>query len=284
MKNSKWSDNKIKTEVKKQYASLVKSEGKASCCGTASTCCSPTDIMKGNAVKIAGYSDEELSKLPDEAVENSFGCGNPLVFAEVKEGQTVLDIGSGAGIDCFIASEKVGKTGKVIGIDMTPEMIERASINAEDGGYSQVEFRLGEAEKMPVDDKSVDWVISNCVINLSPDKTKVFKEIFRVLKSGGQFSISDIVIGDSLPKEIANNMSAWTGCIAGTIKETDYLKGLLNSGLTDVKVESRIVYDKSMMRGFIDENTIPLKKEKIEQLLEQVEGKIWSAKIVGKKN
>ncbi|MCK5077865.1 MAG: methyltransferase domain-containing protein, partial [Calditrichia bacterium] len=168
--------------------------------------------------------------------------------------------------------------------DMTPEMIERASINAEDGGYSQVEFRLGEAEKMPVDDKSVDWVISNCVINLSPDKTKVFKEIFRVLKSGGQFSISDIVIGDSLPKEIANSMSAWTGCIAGTIKETDYLKGLLNSGLTDVKVESRIVYDKSMMRGFIDENTIPLKKEKIEQLLEQVEGKIWSAKIVGKKN
>jgi SAM-dependent methyltransferase len=281
MVTTKMSDNEIKNEVRKRYASLVTSESKSSCCGP--ECCSPSDTRKGNLVKAAGYSDEELESVPSVAVENSFGCGNPLAFAGVEEGQTVLDIGSGAGIDCFIAADKVGKTGKVIGIDMTPEMIDKARANAIDGGFSQVEFRLGEAEAMPVNDATVDWVISNCVINLSPVKPKVFSEIYRVLKPGGHFSISDIVLGDDLPKWLANNLHAWTGCVAGAIKERDYLQGLRNAGLTDIEVESRIVYDDSVIRGFLEEyklfQYLPFKN----RFLKSASNKIWSAKIRGRK-
>ncbi len=283
MSEIKWSNDKIKEEVRNQYATLVTSEGSGSCCGPVDSCCSPTETMKGNLVKSAGYSDTELHNLPAEAVENSFGCGNPLAFAGVKEGQTVLDIGSGAGIDCFLAADKVGKSGKVIGLDMTPEMIQKAKENARKGGYKQVEFRMGEAENMPVGDSTVDWVISNCVINLSPDKKKVFGEIARVLKPGGQFSISDIVLGDDLPESIANNIYAWTSCVAGAIKETYYLQGLQNAGLTNVKVESRIVYGVSMLKGFTEKYEAQLNGEDGQSILKQVTGKVWSAKIVGKK-
>lgn len=281
---TKMSDNEIKSEVRKRYASLVTSETKLSCCGGVdSSCGAPTDTRKGNLVKSAGYSAEELQNLPTVAVENSFGCGNPLAFAGVQEGQTVMDIGSGAGIDCFIAAEKVGKTGKVIGIDMTPEMIDKARANAAQGGYSQVEFRLGEAESMPVADGTVDWVISNCVINLSPNKPRVFSEIYRVLKSGGRFSISDIVLGDHLPKWLVNNLQAWTGCVAGAIKEKDYLQGLRDAGLTDVEVESRIVYADSVIRGFAENyklfQFLPFK----DKFLKSANNKIWSAKIRGRK-
>ena len=284
MSENKWSDDKIKEEVRNQYATLVTSEGSSSCCGPVDSFCSPTETMKGNLVKSAGYSDADLKNLPAEAVENSFGCGNPLAFAGVKEGQTVLDIGSGAGIDCFIAADKVGKSGKVIGLDMTPEMIRKATENALKGGYIQVEFRMGEAENMPVEDSSVDWVISNCVINLSPDKKKVFAETSRILKSGGQFSISDIVLGDDLPEFIANNIYAWTGCIAGAIKETDYLQGLRDAGLTDVEVESRIVFEESTLKGFMEKYEVQLNGEDGQSILKQVAGRIWSAKIVGKKS
>ncbi len=282
MTPANWSDTKIKDEVKKQYAHLVTSPGKSSCCGPVSTCCGPAE-MKGNLVKSAGYSNEELQKLPTESVENSFGCGNPLAFAGVKEGQTVLDIGSGAGIDCFIAAEKVGRSGKVIGIDMTPEMIAKARANAAAGGFIQVEFRLGEAEDMPVDDESVDWVISNCVINLSPNKPEVFSKISRILKPGGQFSISDIVLGDDLPDWIAKNIHAWTGCVAGAIRETEYLEGLRRAGLRDVEVESRIVYDKSMISGFLENYDLPLSDNMKAEVLGKVAGNIWSAKIRGRK-
>ncbi len=282
MVTTKMSDNEIKTEVRKRYASLVTSETKSSCCGP-ETCCAPTDTRKGNLVKSAGYSSEELQSLPTVAVENSFGCGNPLAFAGVEEGQTVLDIGSGAGIDCFIAAEKVGKTGKVIGIDMTPEMIEKARTNAAQGGYSRVEFRLGEAESMPVKNATIDWVISNCVINLSPNKPHVFNEIYRVLKPGGRFSISDIVLGDDLPKWLANNLHAWTGCVAGAIKEKDYLQGLRDAGLTDIEVESRIVYEDSVIRSFLEKyqlfQFLPFKNK----FLKSASNKIWSAKIRGRK-
>ncbi|MCB0312564.1 MAG: arsenite methyltransferase, partial [Calditrichaeota bacterium] len=234
-------------------------------------------------VKVAGYSDTELASLPAEAVENSFGCGNPLAFAGVQPGQTVVDIGSGAGIDCFLAAEKVGPAGKVIGIDMTPAMIAKARANAAQGGYAQVDFRQGEAEAMPVDDVSADWVISNCVINLAPDKSKVFREIARVLKPGGQFSISDIVLGDDLPDAIADNIMAWTGCVAGAIRESDYLQGLREAGIREVAVEDRLVYDEDFLRGFIADGNFPLGIEDLEPLLKQMEGKIWSARIVGTK-
>jgi SAM-dependent methyltransferase len=273
----------IKKEVKKRYAGLVLSEGPSSCCGSDSTCLEPTEKMKGNLVKSAGYSDDELRKLPQESVENSFGCGNPLAFSEVQPGQTVLDIGSGAGIDCFIAAERVGPQGKVIGLDMTPEMIAKAEGNARAGGFSQVEFPLGEAEAMPLDDETVDWVISNCVINLSPVKPKVFREISRVLKPGGRFSISDIVLGNDLPVWIADSIYAYTGCVAGAIKESDYLTGLRNAGLTDVEVESRIVYDESALTGFVKNIKLPFEQMRLDELLTELEGQIWSAKIKGYK-
>lgn len=283
MKKQNWSDEEIKKEIQQQYGALVDAPGKSSCCGPASSCCSPADSMKGKAVKVAGYSDTELASLPAEAVENSFGCGNPLAFAGVQPGQTVVDIGSGAGIDCFLAAEKVGPAGKVIGIDMTPAMIAKARANAALGGYAQVDFRQGEAEAMPVDDASADWVISNCVINLAPDKSKVFREIARVLKPGGQFSISDIVLGDDLPDAIADNIMAWTGCVAGAIRESDYLQGLREAGIREVAVEDRLVYDEDFLRGFIADGNFPLGIEDLEPLLKQMEGKIWSARIVGTK-
>ncbi|MFC2134754.1 arsenite methyltransferase [Bacteroidota bacterium] len=275
---------KIKNAVKSTYGKLVSSPAAASCCGPQTSCCSsPSETMKGNLVKLAGYKNEKLEQIPTEAVENSFGCGDPLAFAEVKEGETVVDIGSGAGIDCFIASEKVGPDGKVIGIDMTPEMIGKAGKNAESGGYKNVEFRLGDAENMPVEDSSADWVISNCVINLSPDKPIVFSEIARVLKPGGKISISDIVLGDDLPDIITENIPAWTGCIAGAVKESDYIEGLKNAGLSSVFIDSRIKYDSATIKHFINHNDLPISKEDFEILLNEVEGKFWSAKIKGEK-
>ena len=270
----------IKEVVRDRYADLVKSGGSSCCSG--SYCCSPVDSMKGTLVKEAGYSDEELSDLPKNAVENSYGCGNPLAFSEVEAGQTVLDIGSGAGIDCFLAAQKVGPEGRVIGIDMTQAMIDKATENAHAGGIRNVEFRLGDAEAMPVEDGSVDWVISNCVINLSPDKPMVFSEITRVLKSGGRFSISDIVLGDDLPGYITQNMHAWTGCIAGAINEKEYVIGLEAAGLKEVEVASRIVYDDTVIHGFI-KNYIPMGEDRMESIINDISGKLWSAKIVGKK-
>lgn len=283
MKKQNWSDEEIKEKVQQQYAALVEAPGKSSCCGPKASCCSPAETMKGKAVKGAGYSDAELENLPAGAVENSFGCGNPLAFAGVQPGQTVVDIGSGAGIDCFLAAEKVGASGQVIGVDMTPAMLAQARANAALGGYSQVEFRQGEAEALPVDDDSADWVISNCVINLAPDKSKVFREIARVLKPGGQFSISDIVLGDDLPAAIAENIMAWTGCIAGAIRESDYLQGLREAGIREVEVAERLVYDEDFLRGFVADGNFPLGIDDLEPLLQQMEGKIWSARIVGTK-
>lgn len=290
MSAKEFSNTEIKEAVKSRYAKAI--QGSSSCCGPSaspegspsSSCCGPTTIeQKGGMVKIAGYDKGELSRLPADAVQNSFGCGTPLAFAGVRPGQTVLDIGSGAGIDCFIAAEKVGPTGKVIGLDMTPEMIERARRNAKEAGVANVEFRFGEAEKMPVEDTSVDWVISNCVINLSPDKPAVFGEIGRILRPGGRISISDIVAQD-LPEAVRQSRDAWTGCLAGAISEEEYVRGLEKAGLREVKVTSRIVYDASQLKGLFGSSCCGAGPgQDTAALADAAAGKIWSARFEGVK-
>jgi ubiquinone/menaquinone biosynthesis C-methylase UbiE len=221
---------KVKKAVREGYAEIAKRE--SSCC--APSCCgdrnSATEISKN-----VGYTPEELKNIPAGA-DLGLGCGNPVALASLKPGETVLDLGSGAGVDCFLAANKVGPKGKVIGIDMTPEMIDKARENARKGDYANVEFRLGEIENLPVADSSVDVVISNCVINLAPDKSKVFKETFRVLKPGGRMMISDLVLNRELPDFIKNSIEAYVGCLSGAIMKDDYLAKIKAAGFQEAKI------------------------------------------------
>jgi SAM-dependent methyltransferase len=222
----------IKKIVKEGYTKIAVQGG--SCCGPASSCCGSVDLAQDISRKI-GYSDEELKVAP-EGANLGLGCGNPVALASLREGETVLDLGSGAGFDSFLAANKVGQKGKVIGVDMTPEMIDKAKENARKGSYGNVEFRLGEIEKLPVLDNSINAVISNCVINLSPDKAKVFREAFRVLKPGGRFMISDIVLLKELPASIKESIEAYIGCLSGAVMKDEYLEKIKAAGFQDVQV------------------------------------------------
>jgi arsenite methyltransferase len=288
MNAQQFSSEDIKKAVKQRYAGAIQQGGSCGAPGSgsgtaASSCCGAGAVEpQGGFAKVAGYGQAELAGLPADAVEHSFGCGNPLAFSAVQPGQVVLDIGSGAGIDCLIAAGKVGPAGKVIGLDMTPEMIERARRNVREAGVGHVEFRLGDAEKMPVEDASVDWVISNCVINLSPDKPAVFREIARVLRPGGRIAISDIVAAE-LPDAVRHSRDAWTGCLAGAISEEEYLAGLQAAGLQDVRVSSRTVYDAAQLAGLFGSACCGTGDAGPEALARarQAAGKIWSARFEG---
>jgi len=227
----------IKKIVRDGYANAVTQ--KTSCCST-NSCCGGIDQAK-DISKIVGYSDSEMNAVP-EGANLGFGCGNPVALASLKEGDVVLDLGSGAGFDAFLAAKRVGKTGRVIGVDMTPEMLAKAQENANKGKYTNVEFRLGEIEKLPVEDNSIDVIISNCVINLSPDKESVFKEANRVLKSGGRLMVSDLVLAKGLPKELKDSVEAYVGCLAGAIKKGEYLNLISLAGFQDIKVISESSY------------------------------------------
>ncbi len=234
----------IKDYVKKRYAGLVEkrtdSKKVVSCCSPVDTSTFEIDLgQKMQYAEAIGYTKAELKDLPGDVTDISFGCGNPTAIAELKPGETVLDLGSGGGIDVFLAAKKVGPTGKAIGLDMTPTMIERANANAQKVGLKNVEFKLGEMEAIPLVDKTVDVVISNCVINLSPDKGQVFRQIFRVLKPGGRLAVSDIVLNGELPAFIKQDFEAWAGCIAGALQEGDYLQKIKDAGFTDVEIESK---------------------------------------------
>jgi SAM-dependent methyltransferase len=283
MRKNEWTEDEIKNKVRARYAGIIKSLGENICCSGGLSCCEPRKSQKNNPVSRVDYSQEDMDSIPDGAACSSLGCGNPMAFSEIRAGQTVVDIGSGAGLDCFLAADRVGKTGSVIGVDMTSEMIERARANAVSGGYTQVEFRLGEAEALPVENGSVDWIVSNCVINLSPDKPLVFQEIARILKPGGRFSIFDIVLGDNLPQEITGNIHAWTGCVAGAIRESEYIEGLKGAGLKDVKVVSRIVYTESQLQSILSVIGLSDRVSSGENLIRTVQGKVWSAQIQGRK-
>ena len=225
-------DKKIKKVVKEGYARIAKQD--SSCCVPVNSCCGKTDLAQDISKKI-GYTEEELKAVP-EGANLGLGCGNPVALASLKEGDTVLDLGSGAGFDCFLAANKVGRKGRVIGVDMTPEMIEKARENVQKGGYKNVEFRLGEIENLPAADNSVDVVISNCVINLSPDKRGVFLEAFRVLKPGGRLMISDMVLLKELPDFIKNSVEAYIGCLSGAMMRDEYVGAIKAAGFQEVRI------------------------------------------------
>ena len=252
-------EDDIRKVVRNKYGQIAK-QG-TSCCGSVSSCCgseSTAERISGNI----GYTGEDMNAVPDGA-NLGLGCGNPLALASLKEGETVLDLGSGAGFDCFLASPRVGEPGRVIGVDMTPEMLEKARKNAEKGNYENVEFRLGEIENLPVADDKVDVVISNCVINLAPDKKRVFEETYRVLKPGGRIMISDITLLADLPDFIRNSMEAYVGCVSGAIRKEDYLKTIEQAGFQDVEVMEETYFPVDLMtsdpvvKGVVEELNIP---------------------------
>jgi arsenite methyltransferase len=233
-------NEKIKEHVKRRYGNLATAEcsscSSSSCCSS-STCGTPPQYV---AWKL-GYSPDDIEVVPEESV-SGLGCGNPVALASLKEGETVLDLGSGGGMDAFLAAKKVGKTGKVIGVDMTEEMVAKAKAAASKHGYTNVEFRLGEIESLPLEAESVDVVISNCVINLAPDKLKVFQEAYRVLKPNGRLLVSDLVTLGELPENVRSSFDAWAGCIAGALEKGDYLTKIAGAGFGNVKVVSQKPY------------------------------------------
>ncbi len=270
----KKTDKDIKGHVKEGYAKIAQQGG--SCCPS-SSCCGSLNLAK-DISKTIGYSEKEMSAVP-EGANLGLGCGNPLALASLKEGDVVLDLGSGAGFDAFLASSKVGKTGRVIGIDMTPEMIEKARENAKKGNYKNVEFRLGEIENLPVEDNSIDIIISNCVINLSPDKKSVFEEAFRVLKPGGRLMISDLVLVKELPKIIKESVEAYVGCLAGATMKEEYLNFIEKAGFKNINVLNQVNYPIEAMANDTTAKAI-MANSNIEEIdLKSIENSVTSVKI-----
>jgi SAM-dependent methyltransferase len=226
----------IRQAVLENYAAVAKREG-GSGCGPATGCCGGGGETVSIATRI-GYSEEEQASVP-EGADMGLGCGNPQAIAALQPGETVLDLGSGGGFDCFLAARQVGETGWVIGVDMTPEMIRKARANAKKGGFTNVEFRLGEIEHLPVADRSVDVIISNCVINLSPDKSAVFQEAFRVLKPGGRLAIADIVATAALPEDIRNDLALRAGCVGGAASMDEIETFLREAGFRQIRVQPK---------------------------------------------
>jgi ubiquinone/menaquinone biosynthesis C-methylase UbiE len=232
-------EEKVKKIVRKRYAKVATTKSSTCGCAPSASCCSVGS--DGQVSKMIGYSEDEIEAVP-EGANLGLGCGNPTALASLKEGEIVLDLGSGGGFDCFLAAKKVGETGKVIGVDMTPEMLDKARANAKKGKYTNVEFRLGEIENLPVADGSVDVIISNCVINLAPNKKRVFEEAFRVLAQNGRLMVSDIVLLKPLPEEIQKSAEAYTSCVAGAEIKEKYLGLMRDAGFKDIKVLSEKTY------------------------------------------
>ncbi len=233
-------EKEIRKTVRDRYARVAQKG--CSCCTPVTSCCGSTDAVLTHEIsRKMGYTEKELEAVP-EGANLGLGCGNPVALASLKEGETVLDLGSGGGFDCFLAASKVGKNGKVIGVDMTPEMIEKARENAGKGNYNNVEFRLGEIENLPVADNSVDITISNCVINLSPDKRKVFTEAHRVLRPAGRLMVSDIVLTRELPDSIKNSAQAYVACLSGAMMKDKYLEAIIEAGFQKVKVIDETIF------------------------------------------
>lgn len=257
----------IHEAVREHYTERIKNN--ASCCGSSSSDCCSTDSNL--------YPADLLATLPDGESTVSYGCGDPITLASLEPGQTVLDLGSGAGLDCFFAAKKVGETGHVIGVDMTPEMIERATTSAKRLNIQNVEFRQGYLEELPVESGTVDVIISNCVINLAPDKSKVFAEAFRVLKPGARLAVSDIVTDGPLPDAIKKSLSAWAGCVAGAVEVKEYISMMEAVGFTNISIVP-VYFDKGTVDSAISDmkDVIELKTVSRDDLYKAV----YSAKIM----
>jgi len=259
----------IKTEVQEKYGAVarkVREHGTAACCDTGMSCCDPITTKL--------YDEAQKRGLPSSAVLASLGCGNPTALIELKAGETVLDLGSGGGIDVLLSAQRVGPTGKAYGLDMTDDMLTLARENQRSAGVENVEFLKGEMEAIPLPDDSVDVLISNCVINLSADKSRVLREAFRVLKPGGRFAVSDVVVRGAVDEQVRKSMMLWVGCIAGALEETEYLTKLAEAGFDNISIEPTRIYTAEDARYFLEQSGLS-----VEALAPLVDGKFMSAFI-----
>jgi len=265
----------IKKVVRDRYGTIAKKA--TTCCLPSASCCGGENTMEKIGRGI-GYSPEDLQSVP-EGANLGLGCGNPIALASLQEGETVIDLGSGAGFDCFLAARKVGENGRVIGVDMTHEMLDKARENARKGNYQNVEFRLGEIENLPVADNIADIIISNCVINLSPDKDKVFEEAFRVLRPGGRLMVSDIVLLKELPAALRDSVAAYTGCVAGALMKDDYLRKIGAAGFQKVEIidETLFPMQELVSHPVAEEASIP--SDTLMNMAEQLTISIASIKV-----
>lgn len=278
MKQENAKEEELRKAVRKGYAKVAKQEN--SCCAPAPSTCGCTTSTSAELSKRIGYNQQEIDSVP-EGANLGLGCGNPIALASLKLGETILDLGSGAGFDCFLAAHKVGKNGRVIGVDMTPEMIDKARANARKGKYANVEFRLGEIENLPAADNTVDIIISNCVINLSPNKKRVFHEAFRVLKPGGRLMVSDIVLARPLPDAIKQNIEAYVGCLSRAEMKDKYLQLIDAAGFEQVKIVEENHFP---MEDMISDPTAQaiMKNSKISrQEIRKLAGAVASIKVSG---
>jgi arsenite methyltransferase len=259
------SDAPVHDAVREKYGAIARSVGKTSCCG-------PTACGCGDPITSNLYSDADTRDLPADAVAASLGCGNPTALLALEPGSTVLDLGSGGGIDVLLSAKRVGPAGKVYGLDMTDEMLALARANQQKAGATNVEFLKGTIEAIPLPDRSVDVIISNCVINLSTDKDAVLREAFRVLKPGGRFAVSDVIVRGQVPPDVRRSMELWVGCIAGALEESEYASKLRAAGFTDVEVEPWRIYNVEDARSFLTEGGLD-----VDRLAPDVEGRFASA-------
>ncbi|MBK6949242.1 MAG: arsenite methyltransferase [Haliscomenobacter sp.] len=274
-------NEQIQKNVKSSYADIVKRNTKKSFLPKIFQCCDPREMASDIGKKI-GYSEEELKNVPEDA-NLGIGCGNPTALASIKKGETILDLGSGAGFDCFLASRETGETGKVIGVDITPEMVAQAKKNAEKGNYRNVEFRIGEIENLPVESNSIDLIISNCVINLSNQKEQVFTEAFRVAKPKGRIMISDIILLNDLPDYVKNSVEGHIACLAGAVRKEDYIHAIAKAGFTEISIDKQAPFPIELMLNDPIAEKIVRENNLTEKEIKDIANSIASISISAKK-
>jgi arsenite methyltransferase len=274
-------NEKIQKNVKSGYANILKRNTKKSFLPNIFQCCDPKEIATDIGKKI-GYSEEELRNVPEDA-NLGIGCGNPTGLASIKKGETILDLGSGAGFDCFLASKETGETGKVIGVDITPEMVAQAKKNADKGNYKNVEFKVGEIENLPIESNSIDLIISNCVINLSNQKDQVFKEAFRVAKSNGRIMISDIILLHDLPDYVKNSVEGHIACLAGAVRKEDYINAIARAGFSDISIDKEASFPIELMLNDPIAEKIVRENNLTEKEIKSIANSIASISISAKK-